>query len=162
MRVVFSRAILVIVFLSFGLAHPTLSQTLITYGDHQVTREEFLRAYTKNNTTSKPTEKSYQDYIDLYARYKLKVQAAYDQKLDTLATLAAEMQNFRNQIANSYMNDEAYLNKLVNEAFERSQKDIHLAQIFIAAPASAAPADTLKAFQKLSPGQRRSEKGRKI
>lgn len=149
MRIEFSRPILGIVFFSFCLIQSAVSQTLIAYGDHQVTKDEFLKAYNKNNTTAKPTEKSYQDYIDLYIRYKLKVQAAYDQELDSLPTLAVEMQNYRNQIANSYMNDEVYLNKLANEAFARSQKDIHLSQIFIASSASASPADTLKAFQKL-------------
>ncbi|MFI5155410.1 MAG: peptidylprolyl isomerase [Chitinophagales bacterium] len=150
MRVEFSRPILLVIFFSLCLVQSAVSQTLFTYGDHQVTKDEFLKAYNKNNTTAKPTEKSYQDYIDLYIRYKLKVQAAYDQKLDSLSTLAMEMQNYRNQIANSYMNDEAYLDKLTNEAFARSQKDIHLSQIFIASAASASPADTLKAFQKLS------------
>ncbi|HTE11118.1 MAG TPA: hypothetical protein VK645_09110, partial [Chitinophagaceae bacterium] len=100
------------------------SQTLFTYGKKNVSKEEFLRAYNKNNTTSNNTEKAYRDYLDLYTRFKLKVQAAYDAKLDTLSGQATELQNFRSQIIEGFMNDESSVQLLVDEAFERSQKDL--------------------------------------
>ena len=62
---------------------------------NSVSKEEFLRAYNKNNTAGNNTEKAYRDYLDLYIRFKLKVQAAYDAKLDTLSAQATELQNFR-------------------------------------------------------------------
>jgi peptidyl-prolyl cis-trans isomerase SurA len=124
------------------------AQMLFTYGSNAVSKEEFLKAYSKNNNETRPTEKSYKDYLELYARYKLKVKIAYEMKLDTLTGQQTELKNFRNQVADTYMNDEESVNALVNEAFERSQKDIHLAHIFIAAPKNADPADTLKAYQK--------------
>jgi peptidyl-prolyl cis-trans isomerase SurA len=125
------------------------AQTLFSYGDKQVSKEDFLKAYSKNNNNAKPTEKSYKDYLELYIRYKLKVKAAYDLKLDTLTTQQTELKNFRNQVADTYMTDEESLNALIDEAFNRSRKDIHLAHIFIAVPKNAAPADTLKAYQKM-------------
>ncbi|MBS1917948.1 MAG: peptidylprolyl isomerase [Bacteroidetes bacterium] len=124
------------------------AQTLFTYGNNAVSKEEFLKAFEKNNTDKKPTEKAYRDYLELYIRYKLKVKAAYDEKTDTLAAQVAEMQNFRNQVVGTYMNDNESLNKLVNEAFARSQKDIHVGYIFIAVPKTATAADTIKLYQK--------------
>ena len=138
------------------------AQTLFTYGDQSVSKEEFLKAYKKNNVKTKPTDKSYRDYLELYSRYKLKVKAAYDLKLDTIPSLLAEIQNFRNQMADSYMNDQGNLNRLVNEAFVRSQKDMHLAVIYIAAPANAKPADTLKAFLKARSAYDQLKKNRKF
>ncbi|HVM87532.1 MAG TPA: peptidylprolyl isomerase [Puia sp.] len=126
------------------------AQTIFTYGDNPVSKQDFLKAYTKNNSEGKSTEKSYKDYLELYIRYKLKVKAAYDLKLDTLSSQTTELKNFRNQVADTYMNDEESLNKLVNEAYDRSLKDIHLAYIFVAAPQNATPADTLKASQKIN------------
>ena len=82
------------------------AQTLFTYGNKQVSKAEFLRAYRKNNTDEKPTEKSYRDYFELYAKFKIKVQAALDMRLDTLANLKAELQNFRSQLAENFLNDE--------------------------------------------------------
>ena len=125
------------------------AQTLFSYGSKSVSKGDFLKAYSKNNNEGKPTEKSYRDYLELYIRYKLKVQAAYDLKLDTLPAQQTELKNFRNQVADTYMNDEESLNTLVNEAYERSHKDIHLAHIFISIPKNVTPADTLKAYQKI-------------
>ncbi len=124
------------------------AQALITYGRYAISKEEFLKAYGKNNITGKPTEQSYRDYLGLYTKYKLKVRAAYDMRLDTLPNQVAELLNFRNQIVDQYMTDENSTNRLVNEAFTRSQKDIHIAHIFIAVPKNASPADTLKAYKK--------------
>ncbi|MFI5153473.1 MAG: peptidylprolyl isomerase [Chitinophagales bacterium] len=138
------------------------AQTLFTYGDQAVSKEEFLRAFKKNNSKGKPNEKSYREYFELYSRYKLKVKAAYDLRLDTIPSLLAEIQNFRNQMADAYMNDEGNLNRLVHEAFDRSQKDIHLAEIYVAAPSTAAAADTLKAFQKAGEAYGQLKKGRKF
>jgi len=120
------------------------SQTLFTYGKKNVSKEEFLRAYNKNNTTSNNTEKAYRDYLELYTRFKLKVQAAYDAKLDTLSGQATELQNFRSQIIEGFMNDESSVQLLVDEAFERSQKDLRVSHIYIPFTGS----DTLAAYQK--------------
>jgi peptidyl-prolyl cis-trans isomerase SurA len=124
-----SFAFLPIILVSFF--HSVQSQTLFTYGNKPVSKAEFLRAYMKNNTGDKPTEKSYRDYFELYSKFKVKVQAALDMKLDTLTNLKAELQNFRSQLAENYVNDEGSIEELINEAFTRSQKDIHVAHIFI-------------------------------
>src|ERR1700726_3196708 len=127
--------------LSAALFTTGTAQTLVTIDGQGVSKEDFLKAYNKNNTTEKATEKSYKDYLDLYTRYKLKVRAAYDMRLDTLPGQVAELQNFRAQVAETFMNDAESLDKLVSEAFNRGQKDIHLAHIFIAIPKDASPGD---------------------
>jgi peptidyl-prolyl cis-trans isomerase SurA len=101
------------------------AQTLFTYGAKSVSKEEFLKAYNKNNTETAPTDQSYRDYLDLYTRFKIKVQAALDAKLDTLPNQQQELAAFRGQVVESYMNDEASVNVLMDEAMERSNKDLH-------------------------------------
>jgi len=125
-------------------------QTLAWYGNNQISRDEFLSAYRKNNANAKATEQSYREYLELYIRYRLKVRAAYDKKLDTLPGQISELQNFRSQIADQYSNDETSLNRMVDEAFVRSRKDIRLSYIFVPAAKSAAPGDTLRARQKIN------------
>lgn len=135
------------------------SQTLFTYGARSVSKDEFLKAYNKNNTETAPSEQSYRDYLDLYTRFKIKVQAALDAKLDTLPSQKAELAAFRGQVVESYMNDEASINVLIDEVMERSKKDIHIAHIFIAAGPSATAEQTTQARQKIKAAYARLQAG---
>ncbi len=108
------------------------SQTLFTYGNNAVNKEEFLRAYNKNKTSVDDKEKSLREYLTLYSKFKLKVKAAQDLKLDTLPQLSTDLQNFRTQIDETYMTNDAAMEQLVNEAFDHSQKDLHVIHFFTA------------------------------
>ncbi|MEP6594295.1 MAG: peptidylprolyl isomerase [Ginsengibacter sp.] len=135
-------------FLVFSaIASITFSQTLFTYGTQAVSKDEFLRAYNKNKTTAIDKKAALREYLDLYIKFKLKVKAAHDMQIDTLPTINADLQNFRSQIEESYLDDEKEVNALVQEAFIRSQKDIHIAHLFIPLSKSADPADTLKIYK---------------
>jgi peptidyl-prolyl cis-trans isomerase SurA len=138
-----------LIFLFCFLSCSFYGQTLVTYGKQTISRQEFLTAFRKNNTHAKATEKAYRDYLNLYIRYKLKVQAAKELKLDTLPGQITELQNFKSQIVDQYINDEISLNQMAKEAFTRSQRDLRVSYIFVAAPKNASPADTLKAWQKI-------------
>lgn len=150
-----------IVFLSLllTLSCPSFAQTLFTYGNKPVSKEEFLKAYNKNNTSGQQSEKALRDYLDLYIPFRLKVQAAYDLKLDTLDTQRAELQAFRNQLIQGFLTDAGSLADLVNEAFDRSQQDVRISHIFIPAPIdspslSATAAQRAKeAYQQLQQGK---------
>ena len=122
------------------------SQTLFTYGNMGVDKEEFLRAYNKNKVVVTDKEKSLREYLDLYAKFKLKVKAAKDLHLDTLQQLRFDLQNFRSQVAESYLTNEQELNNLINEAFIRSQKDIHVFHFFTTIDAKMSAADTASAY----------------
>lgn len=135
-----------IVLLLFSLTEIS-AQTLFTYGNQEVSKQEFLRAFNKNSNGEAPTEQAYREYLDLYIRFKLKVQAAYDKKLDTLPAQRAELESFRNQVIESFLNDNSVVQPLVDEAFTRSQKDIHLAHIFIPLDPNN-PADTARAYKR--------------
>lgn len=102
------------------------SQTLFTYGSNAISKEEFLKAYNKNKTTTEDREKSLREYLDLYINFKLKVADAKSMKLDTLPQLQYDLQAFKNQVLDNYLNDEKDVNTLVDEAFARSQKDIRV------------------------------------
>lgn len=106
------------------------AQTLFHYGKDSVSVKEFLRAYNKNNTGVK-TEKVFRDYLDVYIASRLKIKEAKERGYDTLPQIVSDLQNLRRQILPNYLNDQQAVKQLVEEAFIRSQKDIHLAHIFI-------------------------------
>lgn len=115
----------------FVLATCSLSaQTIFHYGKDSVSVNEFLRAYSKNNTGVR-TEKGLRDYLDLYIASRLKIKEAKEEGYDTIPQIAADLENLRGQILQAYKNDKSGVDRLVDEAFTRSQKNIHLAHIFI-------------------------------
>jgi len=132
------------------LAATAPAQTLFTYGKQAVDAKEFLRAYEKNNTQPvKDRAKSINEYLDLYIRSRLKIQEAYERKLDTLPAMKVELENLRTQISQNYMTDPDISTALVKEAFTRSQKDIQVAHIFISMRNAAGFIDTVAAGKKL-------------
>ena len=161
MSIPFGRSILIpflILFLSSGVS----AQSLFTIDGTGVSKEEFLKAYIKNNNHLAATPTSYRDYLALYIRYKLKVRAAYDAQLDTLPAQRTELQNFRNQVAETYLKDEESLDKLVKEAYVRGQKDLLLEHIYIALPKNASVSDTLKGYDKAMAAYEALKKGKKF
>jgi len=107
------------------------TQTLFYYGKDSVSAADFVQAYRKNNPGAK-NEVAFKEYLDLYIASRLKIKEAIEQGYDTLPQFVADLQNLRAQVMPQYMNDKAVVDGLVAEAFTRSQKDIHLAHIFIA------------------------------
>jgi peptidyl-prolyl cis-trans isomerase SurA len=150
----------VLIFCLLLFSHSFFGQTLVRYGNQSISRNEFLTAFRKNNIQVKATDKSYRDYLELYIRYRLKVQAALDLKLDTLPGQITELQNFKSQIVDQFTNDESSLNQMAREAFTRSQHDLRISYIFVASPKNASPADTAKAWKKIQAAYRDLKNGK--
>jgi len=133
------------------------AQTLFTYGTHPVSKDEFLLAYNKNPDTTGNKSEKLRQYLDLYINFRLKLQAAYDEKANTNADLKAEAENFKNQLAENFINQQADIAELMHEAFLRSGKDILLQQVFVQTPAAgdttAAYAQISKAYTELKNGK---------
>ncbi|HEU5364213.1 MAG TPA: peptidylprolyl isomerase [Hanamia sp.] len=134
------------------------SQTLFTYGNHSVNADEFLTAFNKNKTFTTDSVQALRDYLDLYIKFKLKVQAAKDIHLDTLPSMKADLQNFRSQIQDNYLDDEKEVNRLVNEAFDRSQKDIHVLYYFVNNHQTSDSVNDLKTINNFAKELRSNEK----
>ncbi len=142
------------------LAGTASSQTLFTYGPYSADAADFMRAYNKNNVSATANKaKSIQDYLDLYIKSRLKIREAYNRKYDTLYQIKNEVGNLRLQIAENYMTDPGMQERLANEAFQRSLKDIHLAHIFISSRNASGQADTAAAATKRDLVLERLKKG---
>ena len=135
------------------------SQTLFTYGPHSVDVKEFLRAFNKvDQGTSANREKAIRSYLDLYINSKLKIQHAYEMRLDTLPILNDELKALRSQVIESYMSDPETIRHLLEEAFIRSQKDISVSHIFV--PYSGV--DTASAFAAIMSAHNELRAGKKF
>jgi len=136
------------------------AQTLFTYGDYSADAKDFLRAFNKNNTaTAANKTKAMRDYLDLYITSRLKIREAYNRSYDTLPQIKTDIDNLRSQIIENYLNDPAMSDKLLKEAFQRSQKDIHTGHIFISFINKVGVTDTAAAGKIISEVYDNSKKG---
>jgi len=136
------------------------SQTLFTYGDYSADAKDFLRAFNKNNTaTAANKTKAMRDYLDLYITSRLKIREAYNRSYDTLPQIKTDIDNLRSQIIENYLNDPAMSDKLLKEAFQRSQKDIHTGHIFISFINKVGVTDTAAAGKIISEVYDKLKKG---
>lgn len=145
MRFIFSMAIGVSSVFA-GLS--SQAQTLFTYGPNPVSKEEFLRVYQKNNSQKKPdfSATSVNQYVDLYALFKMKVKEAEIMQLDTNAAVKSELNNYKGQLARTYLSDKEVTKQLVNEAYNRMKEDLHVQHILVALRPND---DSVKAYQKI-------------
>jgi peptidyl-prolyl cis-trans isomerase SurA len=118
---------------------------------NQVTAGEFSAVYNKNREIGQEVDpKTPDEYLELYINFMLKVKDAERQGLDTLPSVRNEFLAYRGQLAKPYLMDKNLDERLVFEAYERSKTDIRASHIMIALDENAAPADTLRAYQKLT------------
>jgi peptidyl-prolyl cis-trans isomerase SurA len=139
--------------ISFSLS----AQTIFHYGKDSVSVKEFLKAYNKNKTNVR-TEKAFRDYLNLYIASRLKIKEAKERGYDTLPQMVSDLDNLRQQILPNYITDKESVNRLVDEAYSRSQKDIHLAHIFVSLQQNGI-FDSVAALKKLAEVQEKLKSG---
>ena len=136
---------------------------LFTVEDTPVHVSEFEYIYKKTNGDKATfSQESLQEYLDLYVKFKLKVQRAKDMKLDTVPSLMQELAGYRRQLADSYLIDREVTDKLVKEIYESSKQDVDLSHILISCAADASPQDSLIAYKKALEAKEMIEKGNRF
>ena len=135
-------------------------QVLMTIGDQPVTVKEFTDVYAKNNLKGDVIEKkSVDEYIDLFTTFRMKVMEAEAQQLDTSAKFQKELAGYRKQLAKPFMSSDDITDELLQEAYQRKQKDIRASHILIRCDKHALPSDTLKAYNKAMDIRKKALKG---
>ena len=124
-------------------------QVLMTIGDQDITAKEFCDVYYKNNLKSDVIEKkSVDDYLELFTTFRMKVMEAERLQLDTSAKFQKELAGYRKQLAKPFMSSDDITDELMQEAYQRKQKDIRASHILIRCDKNALPSDTLRAYNK--------------
>ncbi len=154
-----------LLFLTIIAGAPALSAqeqdpVLFSVAGDPVHRSEFVYIYEKTNGQNADySRSSLEEYLDLYIRFKLKVQRAREMKLDTIPALQQELAGYRRQLADSYLIDREVTEKLVREAYERTRQDVDISLILVSTGNNPSPQDTLQAYQKVLAAKARLDNG---
>ncbi len=125
-------------------------EVLLTINEHPVYTSEFKRVYLKNiDLVKDESQKNVDEYLNLFINYKLKLEAAKSLGLDKKETYLKELEGYKKQLASSYLTDTKASDALVKEAYDHLQERVKARHILVMLKQGAAPADTLKAYQKI-------------
>ncbi|TAF32887.1 MAG: hypothetical protein EAZ57_06075 [Cytophagales bacterium] len=124
---------------------------------------EFEFYYRKNNPVKDEaklwSEKNVREYLDLFTKFKLKVQDGLNQKLDTFTSFKEEFETYRKDLVKPYLVEKSVTDRLVNEAYARLQEEIRASHILIALTPFASPQDTLRAYNRIKDIRKNAEAG---
>ncbi len=157
------KQIIALIVLAFGLSGITFSQgdpVLFTVNNKPVLLSEFNYIYSKTNGEKADySQSSLDEYLELYQNFKLKVERARGMQLDTIPSLQRELAGYRRQLANSYLVDKEVTDRLVQEAYERSLKDVDISHIMIQLSPNANEKEVAIAEQKIMNIQKKLKAG---
>lgn len=110
------RRIIILVFTLLN-SLSVFSQTdeiILTIGDKEISEGEFERLYRKNNqeVLDESEKKTPEEYMELFINYKLKVIEAENLGMDTLSSFVNELEQYRTKLAEPYLTNIEYSNKL--------------------------------------------------
>lgn len=109
-------------------------EVLMTIAGKPVTTSEFLYIYEKNNQETGVETKSFDEYVDLFINFKLKVAEAESRGIDTTQEFIKELAGYRAQATGKYMVDSAAFDSLVLLSYERMKHPRRAAHIAIQCP----------------------------
>lgn len=132
---------------------PTFAQNsdiVLTIGDEGVTKAEFEHIFRKNNKDADLSREALDEYMELFINFKLKVKEAESLGMDTVAKFLRELDGYRTQLARPYLTDDEQNESLIEEAYARKLEEIKARHLLIDLQPDASPADTLKAWKKIT------------
>lgn len=120
---------------------------LVKIGNATYSLEEFNTIYEKNNSVAQfPISR--EEYLNLFIRYKMKVQEARSLGYDTLPDYRRELGDYRSELIQLYMCDSTIIKEKRAAIEERLKMEINAEHVLILAREDASPADTLAAYNK--------------
>ena len=128
------------------------NEIIMKIGKTQVTKDEFVANYKKNNTNilDEKDRKTPTEYLDLYTNFKLKVLEAESLGYDTISSYVTELKGYRTELAKPYLTDVSFNEEMVQTAYYRTLHERKASHILIRVTPESSPADTLTAWNKIS------------
>lgn len=134
-------------------------RVLLEINGHNITAAEFKRIYEKNNPDTASHSKDMEEYLDLFINFKLKVVEAENRGLDTTRKFQEELQHYRNELAKPYLVDDAAIDSMLREAYERKKQERNVSHILVNVSQTASPEDTALAYEKALRIRKRLKEG---
>jgi peptidyl-prolyl cis-trans isomerase SurA len=130
------------------------SPVVAEFGTTTLTLAEFEERYARSSgshaTAASHTIEDYEDFLERYVNFRLKVDEARRLGLHQDPEIVSEIETYRDQLAQPFLMERAVLDGIVRDIYEKQKEEIAASHILVLVDQHAAPADTLEAFQRLT------------
>jgi len=137
-------------------------KVLMTIDGKPVMLSEFEYIYQKNSQEAAGSQKSMEEYLDLFVNFKLKVTEAEHRGIDTTEAFLKELKGYRAQATPKYMTDNDAMEELLLRTYQWSCKDRRVAHIAIECPISSDSATDANALALINDVRERVTTGKKV
>lgn len=100
-------------------------------GGRDARKSEFEYFYNKNNQLETLEDKSFDEYVDLFINYRLKVSEGYAQGVDTTRAYIEELAGYRKQLAEPYFTMAGWGETLVNQVYDRLKWEVKASHLLL-------------------------------
>ncbi|WP_298151742.1 peptidylprolyl isomerase [Flavobacterium sp.] len=143
-----------------AVAQNSKKEVLFSIDDKPYYTDEFARVYKKNiDLVKDESQKDLNQYLELFIGYKLKINKANKLGLQNNPKYQTELKSYRSQLAKNYLTDSKVTKELIQEAYNRSLKEIKASHILLMVDENATPEDTLKAYKQIQDIRRKAIDG---
>lgn len=123
-------------------------------GGQPVSISEFERRYAKSvggeEQARDDSLAAYQDFLERYVDFRLKVRAGVDAGLPRDPELGREIEQYRRSYARPYLLDQEVLSPIIRQIYDRQKEMVNASHILLQVPDTASPSDTLQIYQRLA------------
>ena len=114
---------------------PEQSGVVAKYGKYQISIDEFENAYAKNVGGIENAENSslqeYNDFMDLYIKFKMKLRDAEVRGYTTDPELENELTNYKKQVGVSYLIEKEIIEPGLKELYENRKEELRVSHLMI-------------------------------
>jgi peptidyl-prolyl cis-trans isomerase SurA len=136
---------------------------LISIGNNAVYVDEFLHMLSKNrefkNSESKISEAEFQENLDLFINYKLKVKEAESLGLDKTEEFAREFEIFKDDLTQPFLIKNSLQEGELMKAYNRMKEVVKASHILLQFPPNANQADSISVLRMALKLKEEAEKG---
>ncbi len=123
------------------------------YGGDVLTLDEFETRYTRavgsRQAAAEDSLSEYQDFLERYVNFRLKVEAATEAGIRDSREVQEEIQTYRGNLARPYLLEEEVIEPIVQQIYDRQQELIDVSHILLRVNPAASPEDTLAVYRRL-------------
>ncbi|MDR0799648.1 MAG: peptidylprolyl isomerase [Dysgonamonadaceae bacterium] len=156
---------LVLLVASLAITAQDNDPVIMTINGKNIKKSEFEYIYNKNNNENAIDKKTFNEYVDLFKNFKLKVAEAETQGLDTTAAFRKELDEYRTQLAKPYLSATEVDQKMLLDEYKRDTTWLEVSHIVLFFPdyqnrdMKLFPADTLAVYKKATEIRNKFAKG---